>query len=386
MDELLRPEVLCSLLAAVRTVPDPRTAYLVTHPMPILLGLAACAKLCGVQSVRGMIRWARGQGAGVLAALEVPGGEPDRLPAATTVTRAFARLDGDAFDDALGRFVQYLATDPLAKDAGPPLVPQLAVDGKAVRGAKDDEGRQLHLLAAYLTGPGVVLAQRAMRAKGKETVHFTDTLDTIADLEGVIVTMDALHTVADHANYLHRRGAYGLFAVKENRRALYDAVDALDWSKENQTLSTARTEETNRGRHEIREVWVQPVQPGQLPFPHAAQAILIERTTTGRGDSKIHAIAELAVITAPPEIADADTIARCVRGQWGIESLHHIRDVTYGEDHSHARTATLPRILASLNSLAISLAHLAGWTNIAAAHDHYRNHPDQGLQLLGLTS
>lgn len=216
-DELLRPGALASLVDAVRMAPDPRAKNLVTHPLPILLGLTACAKLCGATSVRGMIRWARGQGAGVLAALEVPDGDPARLPAATTVTRAFADLDGDAFDDALGRFVQHQAADPLADAAGPPPVRQLAVDGKCVRGAKDDDGRQLHLLAACLTDPGVILAQRAMRAKGKETVFFTDALDTIPDLTGMTITMDALHTVAAHARYLHGRGAYGLFAVKENR-------------------------------------------------------------------------------------------------------------------------------------------------------------------------
>ncbi|MDH6109241.1 hypothetical protein P3T36_000013 [Kitasatospora sp. MAP12-15] len=71
-DELLLPGALASLVDAIRMVPDPRAKHLVTHPLPILLGLTACAKLCGATSVRGMIRWARGQGAGVLAALPQP--------------------------------------------------------------------------------------------------------------------------------------------------------------------------------------------------------------------------------------------------------------------------------------------------------------------------
>jgi predicted transposase YbfD/YdcC len=225
-----------------------------------------------------------------------------------------------------------------------------------------------------------------MHAKGRETVFFTDILDAVPDITGMIVTMDALHTVAAHARYLHNRSAYGLFAVKENRAALFAAIDALDWSQDNPAVRIVRTEETNQERHEVREIRVQAVEPGQLPFPHAAQAILIERTTTGRGDGKIHAIAELAVTTTKEVTADAEVIARCVRGHWSVESLHHIRDVTYGEGDGRARNGTLPLILASLNSLAISLAHLAGWTNIAASHDHYRNHPDQALQPLSLTS
>ncbi|MFJ4569615.1 hypothetical protein ACIP4U_39415 [Streptomyces caelestis] len=43
------------------------------------------------------------------------------------------------------------------------------------------------------------------------------------------------------------------------------------------------------------------------------------------------------------------------------------------------------RALTTFRSLAISLAHLAGRTNKAAAHDHYPNHPADALCELGLT-
>ncbi|MFI7444924.1 alpha/beta fold hydrolase [Nonomuraea indica] len=45
--------------------------------------------------------------------------------------------------------------------------------------------------------------------------------------------------------------------------------------------------------------------------------------------------------------------------------------------------ATLARYV---HTFAIGLARLIGWTDIAAATDHYRNHPADGLQLLGLTT
>ncbi|MEU9247438.1 transposase family protein [Streptomyces sp. NPDC048385] len=214
-EELCTPETLPSLLDAVRTIPDPRAAaHLVTHPWPMLLGLVAYALPCGVRSVRGVIRWASGQGAGIIAALEVPAGDPGRLPVPTTLTRALARVDADALDAAVGAFVQAHTADPLAGIAGDPPVLQLAADGKTVRGARDSEGLQLHLLGVYQVDPGVMLAQREMRHKPHETVHFTAALDLIADITSAIVTADTLHTVADHARYLHRRGAFGLFPSK----------------------------------------------------------------------------------------------------------------------------------------------------------------------------
>ncbi|MGK5529499.1 hypothetical protein [Streptomyces sp. URMC 129] len=73
-----------------------------------------------------------------------------------------------------------------------------------------------------------MLAQRKMRHEAHETLHFTAALDLIADITGAI-TADALHTVADHTPYLHSRGAFGLFPVKQNRAALFTQLDALDW-------------------------------------------------------------------------------------------------------------------------------------------------------------
>ena len=236
-EELCTPERLPALLDAVRTVPDPRTAHLVAHPWPMLLGLVACALLCCVRSVRGVIRWASGQGAGILAALELPAGDPGKLPVATTLTRAPARVDA-----AVGAFVQAHTADPLAGIARDPVL-QLAADGKTVRGARDSEGLQLHLLGVYQVDPGVMLAQREMRHKPHETVHFTAALDLIADITGAIVTSDALHTVAGHAHYLHRRGAFGLFPVKENRSTPFAQLDALDWDETtNPHITVHRTE------------------------------------------------------------------------------------------------------------------------------------------------
>lgn len=176
---------------------------------------------------------------------------------------------------------------------------------------------------------------------------------------------------------------------KNNRPAPFAALDALDRGETSNTAITMdHSQERNSGRDEIRTIRVQPLNPGQVPFPHATQAILIERYTTGRGDGKLHAhaVAELAITTAPVDLADAHVIARCVRDQWGIESLHFVRDVTYGEDASRARTGSLHRALATFRSLAISLTHLAGWTNNATAHDHYRYHPADSLRELGLTT
>jgi hypothetical protein len=93
-----------------------------------------------------------------------------------------------------------------------------------------------------------------------------------------------------------------------------------------------------------------------------------------------------AVTSLPPEQAGPAQLAELVRIHWSVEALHHVRDVTFGEDASRIRTGTAPRAMATLRDLAIGLMRRAGWTNIAAAADHYRLRPQHATAMLRLTA
>jgi hypothetical protein len=45
----------------------------------------------------------------------------------------------------------------------------IAIDGKVLRGSRLPDGSQVHLLSAYDTGTGVVLAQVQIAAKSNES-------------------------------------------------------------------------------------------------------------------------------------------------------------------------------------------------------------------------
>ena len=160
---------------------------------------------------------------------------------------------------------------------------QVRLDGKAIRGAKDADGNQVRLLAA-LAGPdaatSVVAAQAEVGKKTNEVPTATAVLDQI-DLEGKIVTADALHTVKATAERIHERGGEFVLPVKENRRALFDALDALPWDQV--PVAHAATDK-GHGRITTRTIQVLPA-PDDLPFPHVSQVFLIERYVTGlRGE------------------------------------------------------------------------------------------------------
>jgi Transposase DDE domain len=103
----------------------------------------------------------------------------------------------------------------------------IAVDGKTLRGAVGDDGRQVHLLAALAHGSGTVLAQCRVDAKTNEITGFRPLLDDV-DLAGRVVTADALRTQTEHARYLvaDRQADYVL-TVKDNQPGLVAAIDHL---------------------------------------------------------------------------------------------------------------------------------------------------------------
>ncbi|WP_055557723.1 hypothetical protein [Streptomyces sp. NBRC 110028] len=91
------------------------------------------------------------------------------------------------------------------------------------------------------------------------------------------------------------------------------------------------------------------------------------------------------VTSLPSGAATGEQIADWIRGHWKIENqLHHVRDTTFAEDASTTHTGSLPRVMASLRNLAISVFRQDDHTNIAAACRHTARDPQRPLTALGI--
>lgn len=192
------PEEVPGLLERLAGVPDPRDPRGVRHRLVVVLALTACAVRAEATSLPAVGEWIADAPGYVL---EQVGAHLDPLlptrvlPAETTVRRLLARIDGDALDRAVGRWL----ADRRPKTTG---LRGLAVDGKSLRGAAKANGRKIHLLAAMKHATGLILAQLDVGEKTNEITCFQPLLDTIADLAGVVVTSAAMHTQREHADYL----------------------------------------------------------------------------------------------------------------------------------------------------------------------------------------
>ena len=120
-----------------------------------------------------------------------------------------------------------------------------------------------------------------------------------------------------------------------------------------------------------------------LAFPHAAQAIQIIRRRRLSRKKKWSAGTVYAVTSLTATQASPAGLAAMIRGHWMIEdSLHWIRDMDYDEDRSQIRTASGPRVMATLWNLAVTILRLAGYASIAAALRHHARRPDRPLRTI----
>lgn len=382
-------QVCGDLLELLGRVSDGRSDQGRDHPVSVVLALAAAAVVAGMKGYTAITGWVTDVPAAVLADLYIRAGVlPAGPPSKTTIWRVLTDVDAEAFDAAVGRWLTGqggFTTAPGADGCGDsPTLMQVRLDGKTIRGTKDAEGNQMHLLAA-LVGPdaahSVVAAQTEVGAKTNEVPMAAAVLGQI-DLNGKIVTADALHTVKATAQHIHERGGQFVLPVKENRRALFDALDTLAWKD---VPIAYRSVDKGHGRITTRTIQVLPAPP-DLPFPHVNQVFLIERYVSDLRGRPISAVAALGVASPKPDQAGPANLASYVREQWSIESLHWIRDTLYHEDKSQVKTRSGPRIMATLRNLAIGALRLAGRTDITEATRWAARHMDRPFTILGLSS
>ena len=288
------------------------------------------------------------------------GAAPAPPPSKTTIWRVLTDADTEAFDAAVGTWLMDLAgfTTPATagEDCSRALL-QVRLDGKAVRGARDAGGNQVRLLAA-LAGPdaatSVIAAQTEVGVKTNE-IPMAAVVPGQIDLTGKIVTADALHTVKATANHIHDHGGEFVLPVKENRQALFDALDALP--RDRVPIACTATNK-GHGRITTRTIQVLPA-PENLPFPHVSQVFLIERHVTDLAGKPVSSVAALGIASPGPGQADPAALAGYVRELWSIESLHWIR-ATRSTRKTNPRSEPGPA-LGSWPACAISPSEPSAW-------------------------
>lgn len=313
-----------------RRLPDPRRRRTrILHPLLNLVVMAVCAIVAGADNWEEIARFAKMRRVWFATFLELP----PRNPAHDTFGRVFAALDPIAFQKCLLAWLSAL------HDTAPETF--IAIDGKAVREAmaRSSDTGPLCLVSAWASANQVVLGQVAGPAGSNELGALPKLLELL-ELKGAIVTLDALGCQREIvAQVVEKHGDY-VISVKGNQEKLEAAVHdafatALDGQDEPRTIET---HEAGHGRIETRTCTVIDV-PEAFPEKDNWKGIRsLAMVTREYSDKRGQNLSGVRYYISSLPVRRARSIAKAVRGHWGIENqLHWVLDVAFGEDTSRAR-------------------------------------------------
>jgi len=348
------------LVQVLRNVADPRDRRGVRHDLPTVLSLAVTGVLAGCRSLTAIWEHTTDLTGADLRSLGLEEGQD--LPSESTIRRVLQDLDPADLDAHL---TTWLCTRTGTIEGRTVI----AVDGKTMRGARTGDAPAPHLLSALDQVTGTVLTQRGVADKSNEIPALRRLLEPL-DLNGAVVSADAMHTQVDTAQWITQRGGHYLLTVKDNQKTLRRTLKALPW-KDVPSISSVDTSHGRRVRRTVKAIEA----PRWVDFPGSAQVAQVRRTRTVKGRKAKTAKASsrsvevvYLICSLPMTDAQPETVAAWIRGHWGIENrLHWVRDVVFDEDHHQLRTRNGPEIMAALRNLAISLIRLTYGTRTAIA-------------------
>ena len=326
-------------------VPDPRAPN-ATHRLGDLIVMMIAASLCGATNATEFALFAqeRKQALSRLIAY-------DAAPSHDTFSRLLRLLDPEAFGRAFAAFAAGFAR---ARQELPEVV---SLDGKALRRAyeKGLAASPPLTVSAFAAQTRLCLAA-ASPSEGENEVEAALKVIELIDLDGRLVTADALHCHTRMAEAITAKGGDYLLALKGNRRHWQQSANR---HLADATPVIAERVETSHGRNEWRQAEVVTASQSLMP---GHQAFI--RITSRRDQAKpLTRLFMASTLLSPQQALDL------TRAHWKIENtLHWMLDVHLNEDLSRARKDNAPANTALLNRLARNILQDADADKVPISH------------------
>jgi predicted transposase YbfD/YdcC len=328
---------------------DPRVNRGKNHELLEMVFIALTATMCGAQGWADVERFAESKLAWFRRFIRLEHG----VPSHDTFGRVFARLDTGEFLSALHAWVDAFAGSLRGQG--------IAIDGKTLRGSFDRAAGQspLHTITAYACGMRLCLRQMAVDDKSNE-IPAVPALLNLLELSGATVTLDAMHCQVETAQAIINAEADYILIVKGNQEGLYNyLVDQfVEYGETNFDVEGMRkhvTVEKSHGRLERREYYFIEAPQDAPPLRRWPGLRSIGMVYRSREDAKGETQEETVFVISshPPKVK---TLAKFIRGHWGIENRQHwILDVIFSEDKSRIRKGATPEISGAFRRMALNI-------------------------------
>lgn len=306
---------------------DPRRINInIRHKFIDILSIAICATICGCDNWVSVVAFGNAKMEWFSDFLELPSG----IPSHDTFSDVFAKIDPEQFEkcfiDWVGSIADFIPNEVIA------------IDGKTVRHSYKNKGlgNPIHIVSAYAADCNLVIGQVKTEEKSNEITAIPALL-SILDLNGCIVTIDAMGCQTQITKAIVDQNADFLIAVKNNQPTLHknimDQFETFEAGVGDDDYAT--TEEKDHGRHEKRDCHVLRNIPDDIlkKWPNVKSLVMIK---SSRSLEK-RDYPECRYYISSSEIC-ASSFLSSTRQHWSIENkLHWSLDVAFREDESRIR-------------------------------------------------
>jgi predicted transposase YbfD/YdcC len=349
---------------------DYRRQGSICHLLIDILFVTICAVVSGANNLKAVAMYAKRKQKWLTEVL----GLTDGVPSYTTLWTVFVLLNPEALENS---FIKWVRARIELQEAR-----VINIDGKAQRGTAKKERPHsfVHIVSAWAAANHLTLGQLKVEGKSNEITAIPKLLEVL-DIEGTIVTIDAMGCQISIAHKIADKGADYVLALKGNQGKLVHEVEnyfhqaeAIDF--DGVECDAVGSKEAGHGRVEKREVYVtQDIDwlPQKEDWKNLKSIILVksERLLPGKPPTieRRYYISSLSVC--------ALKIANTIRKHWSIEQAHWILDVAFREDEQDANAGHIAENLSLLRRIALNLLRqektakcgieikrqMAGWDN-----------------------
>jgi len=326
----------------IREIGDPRRVCYgnLRHTLEEILIIALCTVVCGGEDFVDMEDFGREREDWLRGFLKLPNGIPD----SDTFRRVLERINPNELSKHL---TKWLATEREKRAV-------VSIDGKTIRGSGNEKHRAYHVIRAFVAENQIVLGDLATEEKSNEITAVPELLEVL-DVEGAIITADAMSCQTDIAEKITEKKADYVLGLKGNQTSLHDDVELYF---ENIPVNTRTvTKEKGHGRIETREYFLETDIDwlSQKPKWTNLNAIgMVKSTVIENGETRSDT---RFFITS---LADISEFAYAVRKHWSIENqLHWCLDVIFREDAAKMKKDSSPLNMNVLRKTALPLLSAA---------------------------
>lgn len=336
-----------SVLQFFNDVPDPRLGHNQTYKLEHVFFIILTAMLAGANSISQISVFSKSKAQWIKRFIPIEG-----IPTYGVFWWILVRMEPV--------FLRQLLSSWLAGVPEELRNQILAIDGKRLCGTQSDDRFKpsLHLVSLYAVHTGVILAQQPVDNKSNEITAIPKILEGI-DIQGAIITSDAMGCQKDIAKKICMKGADYVLALKGNAGIIHDEVlNYFEQAKLVDYDGVAHTsfakQDKGHGRVVLRTVrcvqeleWLPQIE--EWENLKGIVEVVSERTEKGKTTTE-----HRYYITSKE--ATAEKLAMIIQSHWGIENhLHRQLDVNFAEDASPVNTGHAAENLAIFRRLALNI-------------------------------